>query len=65
MQSVLGFLVVVALIATVAVLFVGLIGMARGGAFNQKYSNILMRARLGTQLATISLLVAYFVVQNL
>jgi len=65
MQSVLGFLVVVALIATVAVLFVGLFGMARGGEFNQKYSNILMRARLGTQLATITLLVAYFVVQNL
>jgi hypothetical protein len=65
MQSVLGFLVVVALIATVAVLFVGLIGMARGGDFNRKYSNILMRARLGTQLATITLMIAYFAVQNL
>jgi len=65
MQSILGFLVVVALIATVLVLFAGLIGMARGREFNDKYGNIMMRARIGSQLATVLLLVAYFASKNL
>lgn len=65
MQSILGFLVVVALIATVGVLFVGLIGMARGRGFNDKYGNIMMRARVGSQLATVLLLLAYYAVKQL
>jgi hypothetical protein len=64
MQSILGFLVIVALIATVASLAVGLIGMARGRDFNEKYGNIIMRSRIISQLATVLLLVAYFVVKQ-
>ena len=63
MQSVLGYLVVIALIATVAVLFIGLFGMARGGGFNEKYGNILMRARISFQLATVALMIAYYAVK--
>jgi len=65
MQSILGFLVVIALIATVASLFVGLIGMARGRGFNDKYGNIMMRARIGSQLATVLLLLAYYASKQL
>ncbi|MEM8588324.1 MAG: twin transmembrane helix small protein [Pseudomonadota bacterium] len=40
-------------LATVAVLTTGLIGMARGGEFNQRYGNRLMRWRVGLQAAAI------------
>ncbi len=42
-------LIGVALLAVLAVLFAGLFSMARGGAFNRKYGNKLMRWRVGLQ----------------
>ena len=39
----------VALAATVLVLFLGLFSMARGGSFNAKYGNVLMRVRVIVQ----------------
>lgn len=39
----------VALAATMLVLFLGLFSMARGGAFNAKYGNLLMRLRVIVQ----------------
>lgn len=39
-------LIVIALLATLGVLFTGLISMARGGEFNRKYGNKLMRWRV-------------------
>jgi hypothetical protein len=47
---------VVLLIAVVAVLLVGVVAMARGGAFNAKYGNKLMRARVALQALAILLL---------
>lgn len=49
------FLFVVGLlcVGVVAVLVSGLIVMARGGALDKKYSNLLMRWRVGLQLAVI------------
>jgi hypothetical protein len=41
--------------ATVAVLAVGIISMVRGGEFNRKYGNRLMRARVILQGLTIIL----------
>ena len=38
--------VILAMLAVLATLFVGLIGMARGGEFNARYGNRLMRARV-------------------
>jgi hypothetical protein len=38
--------VAIALAATVAALLAGVIAMVRGGAFNAKYGNKLMRARV-------------------
>ena len=36
----------IAMAAVLAVLLVGVFGMARGGQFNKKYGNQLMRARV-------------------
>jgi hypothetical protein len=49
-------LLIVALVATVGVLFLGLFSMARGGEFNKKYGNRLMRWRVFTQGAALVLL---------
>ena len=60
MQSVIGVLLAISLVATLLVLFVGLVGMARGGEFNKKYNNHIMRARIITQALTVLLFLAYF-----
>ncbi|MFC4351800.1 twin transmembrane helix small protein [Fodinicurvata halophila] len=39
-------LVVIAMLMTLGVLFAGLFSMARGGEFNRKYGNKLMRWRI-------------------
>jgi hypothetical protein len=49
--------VVIAMIATVGVLFLGLFSMARGGEFNRKHGNKLMRFRVAFQAVTILLFV--------
>jgi hypothetical protein len=50
-------LLVVALIAVVLSLLVGVISMVRGGDFNAKYGNFLMRVRVMSQGAAIVLLI--------
>ena len=42
-------LLIFALLATLGVLFFGIITMARGGNFNLKYGNKIMRARIVLQ----------------
>jgi hypothetical protein len=42
-------LMVIAMAVTVIVLFTGLFSMARGGEFDRKYSNKLMRLRILAQ----------------
>ena len=49
MSPTLGILIGLALLAVLAVLFMGLFSMARGGDFNRKYGNRLMRWRVGLQ----------------
>ncbi len=54
-------LVVIALIATVLVLFAGLVVMLRGGEWSRRYSNKLMRLRLAAQATAVALMaVLYF-----
>jgi len=48
-------LVLIAMFITLGVLATGIIGMARGGEFNQKYGNKLMRARIIAQGAALAL----------
>ena len=42
-------LLIIALVATLGVLFAGLFSMARGGEFNRKHGNRLMRWRVALQ----------------
>ncbi len=60
MESVLIMLIVIALGATLGVLAVGLVSMFRGGEFNQRHGNKLMRARIGTQFTTVLLILIYY-----
>lgn len=57
MSGFLPILIVIAILATVGVLMVGLFAMARGGKFNSKYSNKLMRARIVFQFLAVILIV--------
>jgi len=49
-------LLLIAMLATALVLAVGLIGFFRGGEFNAKYGNKLMRARVALQALAVLLL---------
>ena len=48
-------IIVIAMVATLGVLLVGVIGMARGGKFNRKNANKLMRARVALQALAVGL----------
>ncbi|MBP7339034.1 twin transmembrane helix small protein [Niveispirillum sp.] len=54
------FLMVLAMIATLAVLVIGLFAMARGGDFNAKYGNKLMWWRIRLQVAAVVLFALAF-----
>ena len=58
-------LIIVALVATLAVLGLGVVSMLRGGEFNRRYGNLLMRARIITQGVTILLVILFFVIERL
>jgi hypothetical protein len=55
-MNLIAILMLVAMLATVAVLFVGVAGFLRGGTFNERYGNKLMRARVSLQLVAVVLL---------
>jgi len=52
-------LILVALIFTLAVLLFGVITMARGGEFNKRYTNKLMRLRVISQFTALTLIALY------
>ena len=60
MEATLIALIVAALAATLGVLATGLVSMFRGGEFNRRHGNMLMRARIGTQATTVALIVIYY-----
>ncbi len=62
LSTVLKVLFGVALAATVVVLFAGVVSMARGGSFNARWSNKLMRLRVVLQGAAVALLAALMAV---
>ncbi|MDX6750342.1 twin transmembrane helix small protein [Geminicoccaceae bacterium 1502E] len=55
-MNIITILLIIAMIATAVVLAVGMGGFFLGGAFNEKYGNRLMRARVGLQLVAVILL---------
>lgn len=55
-------LLIIVLILVVAILFLGLFSMARGGEFNRRYGNVFMRLRVAAQLvAVVLVLILLFV----
>lgn len=59
-DTVLPILIGISLVSVLTVLGIGVGSMLRGGAFNRKYSNYLMRARVATQGLTVALVVLFF-----
>ncbi|MFD0388425.1 twin transmembrane helix small protein [Tistrella bauzanensis] len=57
-------LIVVAMVATAAVLMVGVMSMLVGGRFNQKYSNKLMQWRVGLQGLAIVLVLLFLLMSG-
>jgi uncharacterized membrane protein affecting hemolysin expression len=49
----------IACLAVVVVLMVGVLGFARGGEFNRKYANKIMRLRLLAQFIAVVLIVIF------
>ncbi len=64
LAAVLPMLIVLSLIAVLIVLGVGIIGMLRGGDFNRRYGNKLMRVRVATQGLAILLILLFVVVSR-
>ncbi|MCR9126273.1 MAG: twin transmembrane helix small protein [Rhodobacteraceae bacterium] len=52
-------LIVLAVLAVVVVLMVGIGGFAKGGAFNLKYGNKMMRLRIAAQFVAVLLILGY------
>jgi len=52
-------IVVLAVLAVAVVLMLGIGGFAKGGAFNKKYSNKLMRLRILMQAIAVALILLY------
>lgn len=63
-QDPLFFLVILACLAVFAVLLVGVIGFAKGGDFNKKYANKIMRLRILLQFIAVLLIVLYVWLRN-
>ncbi len=64
-EAVFPILIGAALLAVLAVLFTGIVSMLRGGEFNRKYGNKLMRWRVALQALAVLLIVVFvFFVRN-
>ena len=57
MSTLLNVLLGIALAGTAVVMLTGIFSMARGGEFNRKYGNVLMRWRVGLQGCALLLLI--------
>ena len=57
MNGFLAFLIPAAIVATTIVLIIGVAGFARGGEFNRKHGNTMMRLRILFQAVAILLIV--------
>lgn len=65
MSPILLIVLLLAMAAVVATLFIGLFSMAKGGAFNARYGNLLMRWRVVLQaVAVLVLIVAAIAAAN-
>lgn len=52
-------LIAAAMVCVVLILMIGVAGFAKGGEFNRKYGNLLMRCRVGMQFVAVVLIVIF------
>jgi hypothetical protein len=64
MSGAFGIVLGLALASVLVALGLGIFSMTKGGAFNAKYGNLLMRARVIAQFAALALLVLAFLVHD-
>lgn len=57
-------IVVLACFVVLGILLVGIGGFAKGGAFNRKHANRIMRWRIGAQAVAVVLILAYIAFRN-
>ena len=55
------FVVVIAVLAVLVILMVGIGGFARGGEFNRKYANKIMRLRIIAQAVAVALILLFVI----
>ena len=60
MPTIILVLAIICIVLVVASLVTGIVGMARGGEFNEKWGNKLMRSRVFFQVLAVGFLLAYF-----
>ncbi len=58
------YLIIIACLAVVGVLVIGLLGFMQGGEFNRKYANKIMRLRLLLQFIAVIMIVLYAFLQS-
>ena len=63
-MQILNVLIVVAMIVVAGFLLAGVLSMVRGGEFNRKYGNLLMRGRILSALALVILFAIGFFVRR-
>ncbi len=59
LQDPLFIIVAIAVLAVLGILMVGIGGFAKGGEFNRKHANRIMRYRIGAQAVAIVLILAF------
>jgi len=63
-MSLLSFMIILALLATVGALGAGIVSMVRGGEYDREHSTRLMAARVGFQSAAVVLMLVALYVAN-
>jgi uncharacterized membrane protein affecting hemolysin expression len=58
-------IVAVAVLAVLVILMIGIGGFAKGGEFNRKHGNRLMRYRIYAQAVAIALILAYVAIRRM
>ena len=58
------YVVAAACLGVLVILMIGIGGFAKGGAFNKKYANKIMRWRLAAQFVAVILIAAYVLIRG-
>lgn len=64
MSMLLNIVLAIAMLSVLGVLFMGIYSMGRGGEFNRKYGNLLMRWRIILQLVAVAVMLLIFYVNQ-